>query len=201
MPNAAKKHMQPWSGPHTITGAIDEMHFKFIYSRMGRSVTSYLNRFVRFYPGSDELPSTSPDFDSECAWRASGEIPVDSTVLVEINDDKANSIIPFLVGRFITHPNSPSKENASDPDRISVHWYGNRASNARGSYRPAWRRPDNSISYRSTPQHLVDVAYSSSLLRVYVILHSFPLLPSLRLPNGVLRAAQTSGRSLFDLLK
>jgi hypothetical protein len=24
MANAAKKHMQPWSGPHTITGAIDE---------------------------------------------------------------------------------------------------------------------------------------------------------------------------------
>jgi hypothetical protein len=82
-----------------------------------------------------------------------------------------------------------------------VHWYGNRASNARGSYRPAWRRPDNSIYYRNTPQHLDDVAHSYSLLRVHVILHSFPLLPSLRLPNGVLRAAQTSGRSLFDLFE
>jgi hypothetical protein len=83
-------------------------------------VTSHLNRLVRFYPWSDDLPSTSPDFVTERAWLASGEIPVYSTVLVTVNDDKANSIIPFRIGRLITHPNSPAKENASDPVRMPM---------------------------------------------------------------------------------
>jgi hypothetical protein len=196
MANAAKKHMHPWTGPHVITRGVDDNHFEFLHSKTGRTVTSHLNRLTRFFPWSDDLPSPSPEFDAERKWKTSGDIPADSTVLVEVVTNTNTSLVPFRVGRLISIASHPDQDG-----RITVQWLGNRSDNARGTYRPSWRTPSSRIYYSNTPTHQVDVPHATSLLRHHVILHSFPLLASLKLPNGVLRAAQSSGRSLFPLFE
>jgi hypothetical protein len=196
--NAKKKHTHPWTGPHTIMRGIDSNNFEFMHCKTDRPVISHLKRLVRFYPWSSDLPSTSPDFDAERHWKASGEIPAHSTVLVTVTEDIVNSVVPFRMGRLTSDNDG---EDQSGPERVIVHWHGNTAQNVRGAYRPAWRRPDGIVYYRGTPNHLVDVAHRSSLLRSHVIIHSFPLLPTLHLPNGVMRTAQNSGRSIFDIFE
>jgi hypothetical protein len=161
--NAEKKHAHPWTGPHTFMRDIDSNNFEFRHCKTGRSVISHLNRLVRFYPWNSDLPSTSPDFGAEGHWKASGEIPVHSTVLVTVTEDIVNSVVPFRMGRFTSSEDSGEEQHG--PKRVVVHWYGNMAQNVRGAYRPAWCRPNGTMYYRDTPNHLVDVAHRSSLLR------------------------------------
>lgn len=134
MGNAKKKHTHPWTGLHTIMRSIDSNNFEFMYWKTNRPVISHVNRLVRFYPWSSDLPSTSPDFDTERHWKASGEIPAHSTVLVTVTEDIVNSIIPFRMGRLTSDNDN---EDQFGPKRVVVHWHGNTAQNVRGAYRPA----------------------------------------------------------------
>jgi hypothetical protein len=198
MDRTVKKLMQPWTGPHLITRQVDDNYFEFVHSSSGQTLTSHVNRLVRFFPWSDDLPSTSPEYDTARAWKTSGDIMPGATVLITApTTDLSNrhqNPVPFRIGRISTLP-----DREATTTRITVHWYGNKGSNARGSYRPAWRTPSGSIYFSTKMHNKVDVAHESALPRKSVIIHSFPLLPALRLPNPVLRAAQASGRTAFDL--
>ena len=186
-----KKWTSAWTGPHKIIKQFNGNTYDFASSDTGEVVRSNVNRLARFFPWSDELPSTSPELDTVRRFNVGGTVSTGSFFVLTLED----SNVPFGVGRL-----QGVRTNGS----LRFQWYSNARDNVRGTFLPGWMREDGTVYYSRERDHrthkpCTDVHSNTESTMEHVVLHGFDLTDGHRLPVPVLRGVALSGRVDWDM--
>ena len=199
-PKPPGKWCYRWSGPHEVIleeqpkpGHPDGNIYTILDARTGKEDTLHVNRLIRYHPWDDYTMSTSEDIDERPAWKQGGEIQMGEFCIFGLM-----GAYPYGVGRRIERG---SILNGEDPTDIEFQWYGNPSYNMEQAIQPGWipkaqDKVDNvqpgKVRYTDQPSAAHPTPYRGKHASVTlgmrdVIIHSFRLTPSGRIPAGVRR--------------
>ena len=184
---APSKFALKWSGPHVITESVEENHYVFQHSLTGASIKAHVNRLCRFNPWSDDLPSTSPEIDTNKPWKCGGRVEAGSLFVFANTNEPTKATLPFGLG-LATEVN----ENGI----TKFTFVGNMHNNVRGTYRLGWKARDGAHYYAAQKKHEGHRPYELLGFIIphgKVIVHQFALTNTFKIPVPVLRAITSSG--------
>jgi hypothetical protein len=189
---AAKGHLHirwknNWSGPHTVTGRTrsDGTHdYSYTIHHRDRVVNVdniRANRLMLFNPWSEELPSTSYEFDPARGYQIGGLPTIGEFVVTP-----ARAPYPFIVGKVINYTADGS---------IKIHQYGNPKGTHRASFHPAWIRniTDTIAVFEAEAPHASWHRRQFNIRRSDITIRGFQLTPiGKNIPRHILRAISAS---------
>jgi hypothetical protein len=190
---APKKWTPIWTGPHTVVAREGDNHYRIFHRGKGTRIKTHVNRLVRFYPWSDVTSSTS-DWEDTHAYR-SGEWAHNDVMIV----------VPLLQ----PHPFGVAMlTNAKQDGSIEYQWWGNNAKKASTAfsitqtYSPGWIRNSTSsrptVYYGKEKENDNDIPYmgheETPMTQRDIVVHSFELTASERLPAVILKATDEDYR-------
>ena len=182
---APKKWKCSWTGPHEVIRKVaDETGFRytFYHRNRGKEISTHVNKLVRFQPWSDGIMSTSADIDMAPLYRSGAWVQNNSLVVVPLLRP-----YPFGIAKLL---------DCDEDGNMTLQWLGNETNGTAGTFELGWRtsnRPGSRTYYAQTPRKAAGIPYTTDIdeLRMNqtdVLMHSFELTDSGRLPAPLLRA-------------
>jgi hypothetical protein len=188
-----------WSGPHVVK-ARHRSSSGFSYdiwhtNRAQLLEKLHANRLVLFSPWSEEIPSTSAEFDPAPAYLCNTDIP-DGSLMVIPFLDKAGQ--PFGIAK---------KLGTGDDGYIDFQWYGNNAfrDNLSKPFEPGWTyttRNGRTITYYGPQRRSSDAPFREPTFRltaIDVVVHSFKLTSKQCIPVNILRFIAASPKCFYTV--
>ena len=170
-----------WTGPHVIQSKASDNTYNVTEWRTGLlRERCHVSTMAPFCPWSVDIPSTSPEVDRQLPWsQPSVKIAVGSLLAVATEGSGE-----FGVARLL---------QPDDGGDLRFQWLSNfhQVCGPRATYAPGWLRDDGKVYWgkrrdRNPPYTAVDSG--TCVLGEHVLLHSFSLTRSGRLPVDVYRA-------------
>jgi hypothetical protein len=134
-----------------------------------------------FNPWSEELPSTSYEFDPARGYQIGGLPTIGEFVVTP-----ARAPYPFIVGKVINYTADGS---------IKIHQYGNPKGTHRASFHPAWIRniTDTIAVFEAEAPHVSWHRRQFNIRRSDITIRGFQLTPiGKNIPRHILRAISAS---------
>ena len=181
-----------WTGPHVITAVSHppgsrNPRYTFLHVERGAPLTVHPNKLCPYHPWSDNSPSTSWELDTTRPYITGAWVQEGSLVIVPLE-----APYPFGVGRVIA---------ANTDGTLDIHWLGTNGSNTTpysSALTTGWkmksRNGDLHAYYadrrRNKAHQPYRVADDSTVpfTQEDVVLHSFELTETRRLPAAVVSA-------------
>ena len=178
------KWTSQWTGPHRIIRCSGSNHYFIQHGSKATELKVHVNRLCVFNAWSDELPSTSPDLDTDQPWRCGNDVAIGDLFIINYAEGRC----PFGVGRLSGR--TPAGE-------LQFVWLSNGSDNPKGTFQPGWLTTDGRTYYSDKRRHRNHEPYtglsSGTIVKdADVALHGFDLTDHLRIPVPVLRAISTS---------
>ena len=181
-----------WTGPHVITAVSHppgsrNPRYTFLHVERGTSLTVHPNKLCPYHPWSDNSPSTSWELDTTRPYITGAWVEEGNLVIVPLEPP-----YPFGVGRVIS---------ANANGTLDIHWLGTNGSNVTpysSALTTGWKmkqRDDDLRVYYADrrrnkahqPYRVADDA-TVPFTQEDVVLHSFELTETRRLPAAVVNA-------------
>jgi hypothetical protein len=185
---APKKWTPVWTGPHTVVEKISVNQYRIFHRKRAERVKSHVNRLVLFHPWSDTIVSTS-EWEGIHAYRT-GEWASEGVLI----------IVPLLH----PHPFGVAKITKANRDgTIEYQWWANEQENIRSTIQPGWiagttKSGETRVYYSPEPRDPVHAPYLGHMdlpmTQKDIVVHSFELTGSMKLPMVVLKAVDEDYR-------
>jgi hypothetical protein len=178
---APSKWTFKWTGPHKVTKKTPSSSgftYWIWHERRAQTLQCHVNKLAHYQPWSDTITSTSGAIESARTYK-SGEW-AETGVLVVVPLGRP---FPFGVAKVL---------RADAQGSLALQWYGNKVGDVRGALLPGWK--DGKARYYAVqPRKAKHEAYLTaddevSVHQRDVVLHTFELTPSGKLPQPILRA-------------
>ena len=178
-----------WTGPHSITAKNKppksrNMRYTFRHVEKAEDITTHPNRLCLFQPWATTSPSTSWDLDDHRPYTTGSWVKENSLVVVPLNEP-----YPFGIGKVL---------KAEADGTLDIQWLGTNGDNMkphRAALQLGWLPKTKFEPYYNTLKrnkhhrhYKVADDYDIPFHQEDVVLHSFDLTDSKKLPALVVRA-------------
>jgi hypothetical protein len=178
-----------WTGPHSITAKNKppksrNMRYTFRHVEKAEDITTHPNRLCLFQPWATTSPSTSWDLDDHRPYTTGTWVKENSLVVVPLNEP-----YPFGIGKVL---------KAEADGTLDIQWLGTNGDNMkphRAALQLGWLPKTKFEPYYNTVKrnnhhkhYKVADDYDIPFHQEDVVLHSFDLTDSKKLPAAVVRA-------------
>ena len=173
-----------WTGPHVISARKSDrtgFRYTFYHRERGVDIETHVNKLCSFQPWALGLLSTSWDIDAKRLYRCGEWAEVGSLVVIPLLHP-----VPFGVARVLGWDAEGS---------LQLQWLANDKDDPYGTFKPGWLPSGKHAKpyYAETQARGRHVAYTAEADGIHmnqrdVVVHSFELTPSHKLPAPLLRA-------------
>ena len=180
---APRKWKSPWSGPHQIVDrkpCDTGYRYTFYHKERGKNIETHVNKISPFNPWAEGLASTSWDIDGRRLYRAGDWVENGALVVVPLERP-----YPFGVAKVLS---------CDDEGDLKLQWYGNSADDIKSTFEPGWTTSKKGKAYYTVSKREAHhLPYTTCMDGITmnqrdVLIHSFQLTKSERLPAPLLRA-------------
>jgi hypothetical protein len=177
-----QKWSNRWTGPHIITKVTRSStghRYQFYHKERGRTVDTHVNKLCLYKPWKEGLQSTSAELDAKRMYRTGEWVPDGELVVVPLLEP-----YPFGIARVL---------RCDEDGELELQWLSNPGNKPAGTYKPGWQPPRGEPYYADQPKAKSHKPYTTHMDDIVlnqrdVIIHSFELTGSQRLPQPLLRA-------------
>jgi hypothetical protein len=170
-----------WTGPHRVTKKVPSSSgftYWIWHETRAQTLRCHANKLHHYQPWSDTITSTSGAIEGRRPYKSGEWADTDALVVVPLGRP-----FPFGVAKVI---------RADAQGSLALQWYGNKNEDVRDTYLPGWKN-GAARYYAAQPKRAKHEAYMTtddevSIHQRDVVLHSFELTPSGKLPQPILRA-------------
>ena len=171
-----------WTGPHKVlrrwmTDA--GYRYELWHTDRAKKIQCHQNKLCKFDRWSDELPSTSAWLDGKQGYELGGWAEKDDFIVLPLQPPFDYGVAKITA----THTNGS----------VDYQWWGNATNNNAGIFKPGWLRSKHpSVYYSSRKLHPKHATYMGQhdipIKQRDIVVHSFQLTATGRLPQNVIRA-------------